>query len=118
MDWQGTGQAQRLWPVIPVDDWRALSPAICLVFNVWAIVLIALPYSVVLACGAAGWMAISAAYTYTLTHTGLDGGAALLAVAMRCVLLAVTVRLEWVMLGMLPWIIREARDCFNEAVGT
>ena len=116
MGGQSTGQISRLWPVIPANDRRAFSSAIWRVFNLWAIVLIALPYCVVAACCSVGWVAISGAHTYSLAHFGFGRATWWLAVGMRCVLLGLTVRLEWVMLGMLPWIIREARDCFEEAL--
>ncbi|MGF6440613.1 hypothetical protein QF002_001422 [Paraburkholderia youngii] len=119
MVWQSTGQPQRLWPVIPIDERQAFSPTAWCAFNGWAVALIALPYCLVVGCCVGGWMAVSSAHDYALTHTSLGSGvAAVVAGATRCALLVVTVRVEWMMLRMLPWVVREARDCFNEAVST
>jgi hypothetical protein len=85
-------------------------------FNVVASVMIAMPYLGVAACCLRGWIAISTAHGALVAHTGLAGAVTWIVVMMRCLLLGVTLRLESLMIGLFPWLVREARDCLGDAL--
>ncbi|MGF6440612.1 hypothetical protein [Paraburkholderia youngii] len=114
---RNSNKTEALWPILTADDRSPFPSAAVGLVNIAAVVLIAVPFFVVLAAAGVGMEGVNLIRDWLATH--VTSNAMSLAIGGNIAKIFVgllAARMEWVLLGLIPWAVREARTAFFQAV--
>lgn len=114
---RNSNQNAALWPILAADERLPFSPAVLVTMNIVAALLIAIPFCLVLAAAVLGMGGANLIRDWFAAH--LTSNAMSLAVGANIAKIFVgllAARIEWLLLDLLPWAVREARAAFAQAV--
>lgn len=106
-----------LWPILTTDERLPLPPAVWVALNFATALLIAVPFFVVIGVAAFGFWGANSLRDVAVLHGELSPMTVTIAANFVKILLALlSIRVEWLLLDLVPWAVREARAVFAEVV--
>ena len=108
---------EALWPILTADERLMFPPAVLVMMNIAAVMLIAIPFGVMLAGAGLGMEGVNLVRDWVASHVA--GNAMSLAIGANIAKIFIgllAARMEWLLFGLLPWAVREARSAFAQAV--